>query len=66
MKKKAATITKTVKPAIKSLPAGKDGGDLYGFLAGKGTIPGDVVSPAFSREEWGDLYFPSRPRRRRR
>ena len=64
MKKKTVTIAKPVKPAVKSAPANKDGDNLFGFLAGKGTIIGDVVSPAFSPEEWGDLYFSSRPRRR--
>jgi hypothetical protein len=44
--------------------------DIFGFLAGKVTITGDVVSPALTPEEWGDLYFdaelpPGPPRRRR-
>lgn len=64
--KKTVTIAKPAKPAVKSAPADEDGDDLFGFLASKGTIIGDVVSPAFSPEEWGDLYFSPPPRRRRR
>jgi len=30
--------------------------DIFGFLKGKVTILGDVVSPALTPEEWGDLY----------
>ncbi|MFZ1930465.1 MAG: hypothetical protein WA261_06105 [Candidatus Sulfotelmatobacter sp.] len=66
MKKKTVTTAKPVKKAVKSAAPDKDGDDLFGFFAGKGTIIGDVVSPAFSPEEWGDLYFSSPPQRRRR
>jgi hypothetical protein len=44
-------------------PAGKPTADIYNFLAGKGTITGDVVSPALSPKEWGNLYPSPRPRR---
>jgi antitoxin (DNA-binding transcriptional repressor) of toxin-antitoxin stability system len=66
--KKIATITKLGKPVAKPTPTGrnKHTDDLFGFMAGKVTITGDVVAPAFSPEEWSDLYFPSRPRRRPR
>jgi hypothetical protein len=40
--------------------------DIFGFLAGKGTIVGDIVSPILSPEEWGDLYPSPSPRRRSR
>jgi hypothetical protein len=40
--------------------------DIFGFLAGKVTITGDIVSPALSPKEWGSLYPSSRPRRPRR
>jgi hypothetical protein len=33
----------------------EDSDDIYNFLAGKGSITGDVVSPALGREEWGKL-----------
>ncbi len=29
--------------------------EIYGFFGGKGSITGDVVSPAISLEEWGKL-----------
>jgi hypothetical protein len=29
--------------------------DIYDFLAGKGAIKGDLVSPALSSEAWGEL-----------
>ena len=64
--KKMAAVVKRGKPVAKLVPADKDTDDFYGFMAGKGKIVGDVVAPAFSPEEWGDLYFPSRPRRPRR
>ena len=64
--KKMAAVVKRGKPVAKLVLADKDTDDFYGFMAGKGKIVGDVVSPAFSPEEWGDLYFPSRPRRPRR
>jgi hypothetical protein len=29
--------------------------EIYNFLEGKGTVAGDVVLPAISPEEWGNL-----------
>jgi hypothetical protein len=29
--------------------------DIFGCLAGKGFVTGDVVSPALSLREWGNL-----------
>jgi hypothetical protein len=43
--------------------AGKPTDDIFGFMAGKGTITGDVVSPILSPKEWGSLYPSPRPRR---
>jgi len=54
-KREAVLITKRGKPVAKLVPADKETDDIYGFLIGKGTINGDLVSPAFSREEWGNL-----------
>jgi hypothetical protein len=64
--KKTVVTTKHSKPTAKLVPADKGTDDLFGFMACKGKTTGDVVAPAFSPEEWGDLYFPSRPRRPRR
>jgi hypothetical protein len=72
VKKKAVESRKLRrgKSAAKQFPSdkvkNKNTDDIFGFMAGKGKIVGDVVSPAFSPEEWGDLYFPPRPRRPRR
>ncbi len=54
-KRETVVITKRGKPVVKLIPADKDSSDIYNFLAGKGAITGDVISPAISREDWGDL-----------
>jgi prevent-host-death family protein len=55
-KREAIVITKRGKPVVKLIPADAEKDDIYGFLKGKGKITGDVISPAISKEEWGDLY----------
>jgi prevent-host-death family protein len=55
-KRESVVITKRGKPVAKLIPADKDTDDFYGFFAGKGWIVGDIVAPAFSPEEWGDLF----------
>jgi hypothetical protein len=68
--KKAGSSPKKArgKKAVASTPTGKGVDDIFGFLAGKGKveITGDIVSPAFTREEWGSLYPSPRPRGPRR
>lgn len=54
-KRETIVITKYGKPVAKLVPADQDVDDIYNFLAGKGAITGDVVSPAISHEDWGDL-----------
>jgi prevent-host-death family protein len=54
-KRETVLITKHGKPVAKLVPADKNTDDIYNFLAGKGTITGDVVSPALSEENWGEL-----------
>ena len=54
-KRHAVVITKRGKPVAKLVPVEKQTDDIYGFFVGKGKIVGDVVSPAFSPEEWGNL-----------
>jgi len=57
-KRQAVIITKRGKPVAKLVPVEKQTDDIFGFMKGKGKIEikGDIVSPAFSPEEWGDLY----------
>ncbi len=54
-KRETVIITKRGKPVAKLVPVGAEKDEIFGFLAGKGRVVGDVVSPAFSLEEWGDL-----------
>jgi len=54
-KRETVVITKHGKPVAKLVPVDKGSDDIYGFLAGKGEITGDVVSPALSSEDWGEL-----------
>ena len=54
-KHETVVITKHGKPVAKLVPVKTETDDIYNFLAGKGTIAGDVVSPAVSSKEWGDL-----------
>ncbi|MGA2390043.1 MAG: type II toxin-antitoxin system prevent-host-death family antitoxin [Candidatus Sulfotelmatobacter sp.] len=57
-KREAVLITKRGKPVAKLVPVDNDGkkDEIFGFLKGKGKIVGDIISPAISPEEWGDLY----------
>jgi hypothetical protein len=63
---KKGRIRKRGKKAAVSTATGKETDDVFGFMAGKVTITGDIVSPALSPKEWGSLYPSSRPRRPRR
>src|SRR5262245_42775625 len=49
-KRETVLITKHGRPVAKLVPAGADADDIFGFLAGKGTVTGDIVSPALSPE----------------
>jgi hypothetical protein len=55
VKTMSAVITKGGKPVVKPVPTDKVADEICGFLAGEGGIKGDVVSPAISRGEWGEL-----------
>jgi prevent-host-death family protein len=55
-KRETVVITKRGKPVAKLVPIGLDKDEIFGFLAGKAKITGDIVSPALSPEEWGELY----------
>ena len=54
-KRVTVVITKRGKPVAKLVPIDPQKDDIFGFLRGKVTIVGDVVSPALTLEEWGDL-----------
>jgi prevent-host-death family protein len=54
-KHETVVLTKHGKPVAKLVPVELQGDDIFGFLGGKVTITGDVVSPAPSRREWGNL-----------
>jgi prevent-host-death family protein len=55
-KRETVVITKRGKPVAKLVPISLDIDEIFGFLAGKAKITGDIVSPALSPEEWGELY----------
>ena len=54
-KRQAVVITKRGKPVAKLVPVEQEKDDIFGFFKGK--VTGDVVSPALTPEEWGDLYY---------
>ena len=58
-KHQSVVITKRGKPIAKIVPMEKEKDDIFGFFKSKGKIKinGDIVAPAFTPEEWGDLYF---------
>ena len=54
-KRVTVVITKRGKPVAKLVPVEPQADDFFGCLRGKVKIVGDVVSPAFSLDEWGHL-----------
>ena len=54
-KHETVVITKRGKPVAKLVPLNTETDEIYDFLAGKGAIAGDIVSPAISSKEWGQL-----------
>jgi prevent-host-death family protein len=48
-------ITKHGKPVAKLVPWDTEKDEIYDFLAGKGVVVGDVIAPALSADEWGEL-----------
>jgi prevent-host-death family protein len=55
VKHETVIITKRGKPVAKLVPVNAEPDDVYNFLAGKGAIVGDVVSPTLSPREWRKL-----------
>ena len=54
-KHETVVITKNGKPVAKLVPINTETDEIYNFIKGKGAVTGDVVSPALSLEEWGEL-----------
>jgi prevent-host-death family protein len=54
-KHETVVITKHGKPVAKLVPVSTDTDEIYNFLGGKGAVIGDIVSPAISPEDWGEL-----------
>jgi len=54
-KHETVIITKHGKPVAKLVPVNTETDEIFNCLAGKGRIVGDVVAPAISPKEWGDL-----------
>jgi len=54
-KHETVVITKHGKPVAKLVPVNTEADDIFHFLEGKGAVTGDIVSPAVSPEEWGEL-----------
>jgi prevent-host-death family protein len=55
-RRQAVIITKRGKPVAKLVPIEKEKDDIFGFFKGKIKVMGDIVSPAMTPEEWGNLY----------
>jgi prevent-host-death family protein len=54
-KRETVLVTKHGRPVAKLVPVNADRDEIFGFFSGKGSITGDVVSPALSPTEWGNL-----------
>jgi prevent-host-death family protein len=54
-KRETVVITKHGEPVAQLVPVNTDGDEIFGFFSGRGSIAGEVISPALSPEEWGDL-----------
>ena len=54
-KRETVLITKHGEPVAKLVPVTTDEDEIFGFYHGKGSVTGDIVSPALSSKEWGNL-----------
>jgi prevent-host-death family protein len=45
-------ITKHGRPVVKLVPAEKQADDLFGYMAGKVKIVGDIVGPVTPADDW--------------
>lgn len=51
IKRETVVITKHGKPVAQLVPVSAEADNIYNFLAGKGAITGDVVSPVLTSKE---------------
>jgi antitoxin (DNA-binding transcriptional repressor) of toxin-antitoxin stability system len=54
-KRETVLITRYGKPIAKLVPADGSADDIFDFMAGKGSIVGDIASPSMSDSEWANL-----------
>jgi prevent-host-death family protein len=54
-KRETVVITKRGKPVAKLVPVDTQTDEIYNFLAGKGEITGDIISPTLPLQDWGEL-----------
>ena len=52
-KRQPVLITKHGKTIAKLVPADESTDDIFNFMAGRGRIVGEIISPAITPEEWG-------------
>jgi prevent-host-death family protein len=45
-------VTKRGKPVVKVVPVKPEKDDIFGFMAGKGKIVGDIESPVVPLKQW--------------
>lgn len=45
-------VTKRGKPVVKVVPVSPENDDIFGFMAGKFKIVGDIESPVVPLKEW--------------
>jgi len=45
-------VTKRGKPVVKVVPVESEMGDIFGFMAEKGTSIGDIESPVVPLKDW--------------
>lgn len=54
-KRVTVVITKRGKPVAKLVPVEPKQDEIFGFYKGKIKIKGDIVKPAYTLREWGNL-----------
>jgi len=52
LKSEPVLITKRGKPVAKLVPVSAGNDEIFNFLAGKGSVTGDIVSPVIPAGDW--------------